>query len=121
LEIRTKSDKWSDEMYDILEVNKDKVTPSRELILLFIHPDDVDAARMEMEESLKIFHDSVSNFRFIRKDSSIRYGYVKAMFDLDVHRAPARVFGIFQDVTVAMLGAYEKKYASRNPAMVIKA
>jgi len=95
-------------MYHLLGVNKDEVIPSRELVLSFIHPDDVDAVRMEMEESLKTFQDSVTNFRFIRKDSSIRYGYVRAMFDFDVHGAPDRVFGIFQDVTETKLAELER-------------
>jgi PAS domain S-box-containing protein len=107
-DVSTNSDKWSDEMYDILGVNKDEVTPSRELVLSFIHPDDIDAVRTEMEESLRTTRNSDIYFRFIRKDRSIRYGYVKAIFDVDINGALIRVFGVFQDVTEQKLAELER-------------
>jgi len=105
---RTGAEVWSDEMYKIYGIDKDEVTPSKDLFLSFIHPDDCGGVKEAMQQCLKTFQTSIANFRFIRKDESLRYGYSEANFELDKNGAPVRIYGIFQDVTEAKLAEIER-------------
>jgi PAS domain S-box-containing protein len=89
---------WSDQMFTIIGIDKDKVAPSPELTLSFVHPDDRDgfiATRAgTLDPDCRPFE-----FRIIRPDGKQRV----LRREFDVHFAedgrPLRIFGTMQDVT----------------------
>lgn len=108
VDIATNSEVWSEEMYKIYGANKNEVTPSKGLFLSFIHPDDRDYVKAEMDGCIKTFKTSAVNFRFIRKDGKLRYGYSEARFELGEQQRLIRIYGIFQDVTDSKLAEIER-------------
>jgi signal transduction histidine kinase/CHASE3 domain sensor protein len=101
---------WSDEMYHIYGITKMNVTPSKELLFSFIHPDDVDDVRAAMKKSSKSFNAFAAEFRFIRRnDEALRYGYTEARFDWNSDKELIRIYGIVQDVTEQKLAEIERK------------
>ncbi len=104
---------WSDEFYNIYGVKKEEAVPSEELFLSFIHPDDKEFVRKMMELAFKTLTDSFFDFRFIRHDGTVRYGYSSYRFEFDKNKKPIRLYGIVQDVT-------EKKNAELNLNKLVK-
>ena len=90
---------WSDELYQIFRVHKTDTSPSIELFLSFIHPDDREAASRVIYDALKNFTESEANFRFIRKDGKQRFGFIEWRFEFDAKKNPIRLYGILQDIT----------------------
>jgi len=105
---------WSDEMFRIFGIEKGEVEPSAELLLSFMHPDDMQLAREKLTEAMKAHVDSSFHFRFVRKDGATRNGYTEWKVETDDQGVPLRLFGILQDVTErketeASLKSLEKK------------
>ncbi len=90
---------WSDELFSIFGTKRGEVLPSTELLLSFIHPDDLDIVMKKNENAYKTLGDSSFDFRFIRKDGALRYGYCRYRFETDHDRRPLRLSGIVQDIT----------------------
>lgn len=108
VDVKSQVEIWSDEMYKIYGIDKNKVTPSKELFLSFIHPDDLNYITADMNRLSKSKTSSKANFRFIHKDGSLRYGYSEAKFEFDKDQQPIRLFGILQDVTANKLADIER-------------
>jgi PAS domain S-box-containing protein len=99
LDFKTNVHTWSDELYNILGVNKGDVTPSTELFLSFIHPDDLEQIKIQVDEAFKTLKATSYNFRFIKKDGTVRYGYTERKFEFDKNNEPLRLLGVVQDIT----------------------
>jgi len=99
---------WSDEMYRIFGMTREEALPSTELFLSFIHADDLMRIQHGFGESTKASQNASFNFRFIRKDGALRYGCTEARFEFDNNQNPARLFGIFQDITGRKLAEIER-------------
>jgi len=99
LDLRNHEEVWSDEMFNILGIENDTLSPSLNLFLTFVHPGDMDVLKADYEECLNSLKDASFNFRFIRKDGHLRYGHVEGRFERLNNQKPNRLFGIFQDVT----------------------
>jgi PAS domain S-box-containing protein len=98
---------WSDEMYRIYGINKDQVRASDELFLSYMHPDDADFARKELQNAFGSYESGSFHFRFIRSDGVTRNGYTEWRYETDKEGRPLRIFGILQDTT-------EQKEAEEN-------
>jgi len=98
---------WSDELYRIFGLDKEKVTPSTELFLSFIHPDDKADSQKIIADVFTELTDSKIDFRFILKNGKIRYGHMEWRFEFDKKTTPVRLYGIIQDIT-------ESKEAEEN-------
>ncbi|WP_184550971.1 PAS domain S-box protein [Mucilaginibacter sp. FT3.2] len=103
-----RSEIWSDEIYKIYGLNKEEVTPSKQLFLSFVHPDDLSDVKMAMTQCLTTFQNSIFDFRFKRKDGALRYGYSEVRLQFDKKRRPIRIFGILQDVTERKMAEMER-------------
>jgi PAS domain S-box-containing protein len=110
IDMENYSEVWSDQMYRIFGIEKD-LTPSKELFLSFIHPDDFNYVYEGFEECLSTFQNSALDFRFIRKDGIMRYGRSESRFDFDKNGIPLRFYGIFQDITERKLEEMERTKA----------
>jgi signal transduction histidine kinase len=97
------SEVWSDQMYNILGVEK-KLTPNRELFSTFIHPDDSGAA----QEAFKVFKNASMDYRLIRKDGAVRYVNSEWRFEFGKNKKPIRLSGVLQDMTDRKLAEIER-------------
>ncbi len=91
--------KWSDELYNILEIKKDKTNPSTDLFFSFIHPDDIGIVRKDVSETQVNFSDTSSECRLLMKDGSIKYVFLQRKIELDNNKKPIRLYGTLQDIT----------------------
>ncbi len=90
---------WSNEFYRIYGLKIGEVQPSEEFFISRMHPESVALAQQKMQEAFLSATDSFFEFRFIRKDGAIRYGYTEWKFKFDNKGKPVRLFGILQDIT----------------------
>ncbi|MEI9912059.1 MAG: PAS domain-containing protein [Bacteroidota bacterium] len=90
---------WSDEVYKIFGINTGEVIPCEESFMAFFHPDDLKYSYELIHEGFKTFTNIFFDFRFIRKDGEVRYGYNEWKFKFDKNGNPQALLGIFQDIT----------------------
>jgi PAS domain S-box-containing protein len=90
---------WSDELYRLFGIDKEEVMPSTGLFLSVIHPDDLSYACLQMEQATRTLNNSSFEFRYFRKDGTLRYGYSEWQFILDKDVQPVELLGIVQDIT----------------------
>lgn len=101
VDLNSEAQIWSDEMYRILGLDKNEVSPTRELFMSLIHPGDFEELNTKISEAYYYLKSSGANFRFIRPDGSIRHGRSEWRVEYDENQKPARLYGIFQDITEA--------------------
>ena len=89
---------WSDEMFNILGIEKTEV-PSSELFLSFIHPDDLKQTIKNIKKLFSNHTISSTEFRFIKKDGSIRHGCIEGKMGNSENKKIIRIHGILQDIT----------------------
>jgi PAS domain S-box-containing protein len=99
---------WSDEMYKMFGVVKGEFIPSREMFFAFVHPEDLNEIKEKLQESNENYNNSSFDFRWIRKDGAIRYGYSEWQFEFDQNGEPVRLFGIISDITERKLAYLER-------------
>lgn len=97
---------WSNELYRILCLEKNKTAASTELLFSFIHPDDLLVVKKMAAWARKNLGSYKMDFRFTPADGSERYGHVEWRYDKE-NGKPHRLFGILQDIT-------ERKKAEDN-------
>lgn len=90
---------WSDELYKICEIDKNKVRISREIFLSLCHPDDRAFVTSRVEYANTTFEDISFDFRLLIKDDKIKYVYLELRFELDKDKKLSRIYGIVQDIT----------------------
>ncbi len=90
---------WSDENFRIYGFEPDSIEPSRELAQSFVHPDDKEKIRAEIEDAQSSFKPFTHFRRIIRKDGKMRHIYATGKFFLDKENKPLRFFGTALDVT----------------------
>lgn len=90
---------WSDEIYNIFEINKDKFGASYEAFLDIIHPEDRDfvskaySTSLETREPYDIVH------RLLMNDGRIKYVHEKCKTEYDNAWNPLCSMGTVQDIT----------------------
>ncbi len=99
---------WSDEFYKIFGVEKVDIQPSNEALLSFIHPDDIRLVKDEIKKALFSFKSSSTNFRYIPKGGTMRYGYTEWKFEFE-NDIPIRLYGIVQDINARTLAEQERE------------
>jgi two-component system, chemotaxis family, CheB/CheR fusion protein len=90
---------WSDQLYTLLGENKGEISPSMELFLNSIHPDDLKQVQDIIAEGEKTTRKYSFNCRIIRKDGMIRYVHSSCRFKLGPDALPLYVYGIVYDIT----------------------
>jgi PAS domain S-box-containing protein len=98
---------WSDEVYRIHGVHKDKFDLTVESAIAFYHPSDRDYVESVVSDAIENGKDFTFELRIIRQDGSIRhvksYGEVEINEDGHVYA----IFGTFSDIT-DIVQAYNK-------------
>lgn len=90
---------WSEEMFCLFRIDKAHVNPSLELFLSFIHPDDLEQIKSDVDEAFTKLTATSYDFRFIRTDGELRYGHTERKFEFDNNKKPLRLLGVMHDVT----------------------
>ncbi|HEY5326423.1 MAG TPA: PAS domain-containing protein, partial [Mucilaginibacter sp.] len=107
-DLRKKVSIWSDGLYNIFDITKNEVEPSRELFLSLVHPDDVSFVKKSFEQGEKALRDVDIEFRFIDKGSGIRYVHFESRLKFDAAGNAVRRVGIMQDITERRLFELER-------------
>lgn len=90
---------WSDEFYNIFELTQNEITPSLEVFMSLIHPDDYAFAKKCIKKTLETLEEGAFEARIKKKNGSIRQIFTKWKFEFDQNNKPIRLFGTLQDVT----------------------
>ncbi|MGZ3919742.1 MAG: histidine kinase [Bacteroidia bacterium] len=118
LNIHTREEIWSKELYRILGLTPDEIVPSREALLSFIHPEDLNFVKNNIEHSRQQMHDMSFYCRIIRKDKKERHIYFESKFEFE-NEFPVKTHGIIQDITEKVLADREKEFDRKNLSALI--
>jgi PAS domain S-box-containing protein len=119
LDIETKKEIWSNEIYRILGLRQEEIEPSQEGLLSFIHPDDIGFVRTNIEHGRREHRDMSFYTRIIRKDGTVRHVHFESKFEFDKYHKPLKLHGILQDLTEKVLADIEKEFERQNVAALI--
>lgn len=103
-DIATQKMNWSDGVYDVLNVVRGKVMPSRGAIRELIHPED----RRPLDEMDRLYtsgHPFHIEYRIIMRDRRIRWISNHGEFLMDADGKPKTVMGILRDVNADHVAA----------------
>lgn len=100
----TKESFWSEELYNIFEIGKDKVLNSLEDLLDYVDADDVDNVKKFW--NISSFNDNNQQIKFKIKllDGSVKYLLAKAEIEINSAGYPIKVFGTVIDITDIWFG-----------------
>ncbi len=99
-DIRKDLSTWSDQLYKIFGVTRDRFSPSREEFLALVHPEDRARVAMAWKSLLESGPSLLENqFRIVRPDGAVRTVYTRLHVDRDDSGRAVRVLGVCQDVT----------------------
>lgn len=90
---------WSDEIYNIFEIEKNSITPSYELFLELIHPDDKELVNSAYLNSLKTKKKYSIVHRLLMKDKRVKYVEEKCNSFFDNNGVAYKSVGTVQDIT----------------------
>ena len=98
--------KWSPQMFNILGWDPKQGEPSWEQHREFFHPDDWPVLDEAVQEAINLGEPYNVEFRIVRPDGRLRWGWVRGQVDKDAKGRVARLHGTMQDIT-------ERKEAER--------
>lgn len=91
---------WSDEIFNIFELDKDTFTPSYNAFIDVIHPDDRDYVSQAYADSLKNQTSYKIEHRLQMADGSIKYVEEQCWTEFDaINSSPLKSFGTVHDIT----------------------
>ncbi|OYV15157.1 MAG: hypothetical protein CG439_2926, partial [Methylococcaceae bacterium NSP1-2] len=91
---------WSDEVFRIFEIDKERFEPSYEAFLESIHPDDREAVNTAYKRSLETRQAYAITHRLLFADRRIKYVYEQCETKFSETGKPLRSIGTIQDITV---------------------
>lgn len=98
-DIATNTLDWSDEIYHIFGLDPEALSPSYDVFLDVIHPDDRERVHTVLDESLKNKIPYEVVYRLLLKDGAIKYVCARCKTDYADDGTPLRSIGTVQDVT----------------------
>jgi PAS domain S-box-containing protein len=90
---------WSDELYRILGLEPERVTPSVEAFFGAVHPADRERVMATSEQAIRDGVLPLVDCRIVRPDGSIRYTTSSGLYLFDARGKPRRVVGAVLDRT----------------------
>ncbi len=97
--VQTGEGYWSDEQYRLYGYEPEEVEATHELFREHIHPDDRQFIIKTIEDAFKGCKPFDIEFRFLRKDGTIRFAHSKGEVEWNKTGRPLRISGTFQDIT----------------------
>lgn len=92
---------WSDQVYRIFELDKNKVKPSYSLFLEKVYPDDREAVNSAYRQSLIDKTPYSIRHRLLMPDGRIKYVYENCQTEFDEQGNALLSLGTIQDITVS--------------------
>jgi PAS domain S-box-containing protein len=117
--LETHKEVWSQEIYRILGLLPEEVEPSKEMLLSFIHPEDIAFVKSNIEQGRKELRDMSFFNRIIRKNGAIRHVHFESKFEFDKQDKPIKIHGVIQDITEKVLADKEKEFDKKNLSALI--
>ncbi len=90
---------WSDEIYNIAELEKEKFQPSYEAFLKLVHPDDRQRVDTVYKDSLKLKIPYEVEHKLQMPDGRVKYVVQQCRTDFDDMGNPLRSLGTIQDIS----------------------
>ncbi|MFI3120838.1 MAG: ATP-binding protein [Methylococcaceae bacterium] len=90
---------WSDEIYHLFEIDKDRFSATYEAFLNAVHPDDSNAVNAAYSRSLETQKPYEITHRLLMPDGRIKYVTERCVSYFDAEGKPLRSAGTVQDVT----------------------
>ncbi|MBI9067243.1 MAG: PAS domain-containing protein [Salinivirgaceae bacterium] len=90
---------WSDNVYKILDADKETVSPSFKNYLSFVHPEDVKNVQTRFEKAIKNKTGYDLNHRLLLKNGQIKYMTLRCYTDYDGKGNSLQSVGIIQDIS----------------------
>ena len=90
---------WSDEIYRIFEMDKEKFGASYEAFIEAIHPDDRELVNKAYTQSLESREPYDIDHRLLMVDETVKYVNEKCRTEYDGNGKPLRSIGTVQDIT----------------------
>lgn len=107
---------WSDEYYRLFGYEPGEIKCSYEIFKSHIHPDERDRVIAEIQRAFTNKEDYELQFRYIRKNRDIRFGYAIGRVRQNRQGNPAIISGILQDITDRVL--MEKELQEKQTQLV---
>lgn len=117
--LETGKEIWSNEMFRIFGVKPNSIEPSHEVLLSFIHSEDIGFVKHNIVQGRKELRDMSFYTRIIRKDGTIRHVYFESKYEFDKQGKPLTIQGIIHDITEKVLADKEKEFDSKNLSALI--
>jgi PAS domain S-box-containing protein len=99
LDLVTNKLEWSDEIFNIFEIDKEKFGASYEAFLHAIHPDDRDAVNHAYTNSLETKQKYEISHRLLMDDGRVKFVHEQCETYFDDEDKPLRSIGTVQDIT----------------------
>ena len=99
LDLTTHRLDWSDEIYRIFELERDRFGASYEAFLGLVHPDDREAVDRAYTSSVRMKTPYEITHRLLLPDGRVKYVQERCQTIYNAEGAPQRSFGTVQDVT----------------------
>ncbi|MGB5079690.1 MAG: PAS domain S-box protein, partial [Burkholderiales bacterium] len=120
-DVRSNQSTWSEHLYKIFGLSRDKVRPSREAFLSYVHPEDRD----RVAESADATRDGgptmfETRFRIVRTDGSVRPLESRVYVNRDESGRAVRVVGVCQDVTEKLRTEERAKASEERFRMMVE-
>ncbi|MES2371096.1 MAG: PAS domain S-box protein [Bacteroidota bacterium] len=96
---KSNTSRWSDEAYKIYGLTPGSHGLSVDEWMSFVHPDDIDSVKKEIENSQVTLKDFSLNHRIVRKDGVVRHVYSQSKYEFNAEGTPVGLYGIVHDVT----------------------
>lgn len=90
---------WSEQMYQLLDVEKDDMVPNLKNITDRIHPEDRDFFIRELENTVQNKYLLNANFRYVDRKSNLIYFSVIANIMYNINGEPKCLKGTLQDIS----------------------
>jgi PAS domain S-box-containing protein len=91
---------WSDEIFNMFDLDKNKFNPSYETFIELIHPNDREIVNNAYLKSLENTAPYEIKHRLLMKDGTIKWVYEKCHTIFDENKNPLLSTGIVQDITL---------------------
>lgn len=112
---------WSEEIYRIFEIDRDRFSPSYEDFLNAIHPEDRDAVNQSYMRSLETGEPYEITHRLLMGDGRIKWVTERCDTYFDAAGRPVCSVGAVQDVTGQKLAEKEREWQFRNQQSLLDA
>lgn len=100
---------WSDEVYRIFGLSPEEVTPTLELFLSMVHPEDQASVEAEFSKSLNSCGSYAVDHRIIRRDGGVRHVQERGSIQCNRHGNATLSRGTILDITERVLAEQQSK------------